>query len=58
VKVNITKVFKGTSEDVIWIHVAQDNFQWWATANMVMNFQVPHKAVNYWCIRSSEYPST
>lgn len=58
VKVNITKVLKGTNENVIWIHLAQNNIQWWITANMVMNFPVPHKAVNYRCIWSSEYPST
>jgi hypothetical protein len=28
-------------EDVNWIDLAQDRYQWWAVANAVMNLRVP-----------------
>jgi hypothetical protein len=28
-------------EDVDWMHLSQDNDQWWALVNMVMNLYVP-----------------
>jgi len=29
-----------TSEDVKWIELAQDKFQWWAVIDAVINFRV------------------
>jgi hypothetical protein len=31
------------SEDLNWIHLAQDRAQWHALVNMKMNIQVPYK---------------
>jgi hypothetical protein len=28
-------------EDVNWMHMAQDRYQWWALVNMLMNLLVP-----------------
>jgi len=34
------------SEDVDWMHLAQDRDKWWASVNMVMNIWVPKEAEN------------
>jgi hypothetical protein len=34
-------------ECVYWIHLAQDRYQWWAVANMIMSLRVPQKAGNF-----------
>jgi len=34
-------------EDVEWIHLAQDRYQWYAFVNMVMSLQIPQKAGNF-----------
>jgi hypothetical protein len=38
------------SEDVYWIHLAKDKFQWQAHINTVMNRQVPFKSANFFAI--------
>jgi hypothetical protein len=34
-------------EDVDWIHLAEDRYQWWAPVKTVMNLWVPQKVGNF-----------
>jgi hypothetical protein len=34
-------------EDVYWMHLAQDTVQWQAFVNIVMNFQVAERQINF-----------
>ena len=32
----------------VWIDLVHDSNRWWALVNVVMNFQVPQNAGNFW----------
>jgi len=40
-------ILKIGCESVNWIHLAQAGIQWWTLVNMVVNIQVPLKAMNF-----------